>query len=139
LAVACAGGGRGRKRRGGRPHGGRREGEGGLCSEIEMVCGRGGKAGHAVELERPVSPSCSFATRSLVVGLSRGRYFEVAMGQGQAEVAVNTLRECARNGDWLCLKNVHLAVSWLPSLEKEVSKGAMLTEMKREVIREMVG
>lgn len=42
------------------------------------------------------------------------------MGQGQAEIAVNLLRECARNGEWLCLKNVHLAVSWLPSLEKEV-------------------
>ena len=42
------------------------------------------------------------------------------MGQGQAEVAVNLLRDCARSGDWLCLKNVHLAVSWLPSLEKEM-------------------
>ena len=36
------------------------------------------------------------------------------------EVAVGLLRDCARSGDWLCLKNVHLAVSWLPSLEKEV-------------------
>ena len=30
------------------------------------------------------------------------------------------LRECARTGDWLCLKNLHLVVSWLPTLEKEV-------------------
>ncbi|KAG1663699.1 hypothetical protein FOA52_013267 [Chlamydomonas sp. UWO 241] len=52
--------------------------------------------------------------------VGRERYHEVAMGQGQAEIAVNLLRECARNGEWLCLKNVHLAVSWLPSLEKEV-------------------
>lgn len=42
------------------------------------------------------------------------------MGQGQAEVALQLLRECARSGDWLCLKNLHLAVSWLPTLEKEV-------------------
>lgn len=42
------------------------------------------------------------------------------MGQGQAEKAVTLLRECAKNGDWLVLKNVHLAVSWLPSLEKEL-------------------
>lgn len=24
-------------------------------------------------------------------------------------------------GDWLCLKNLHLVVAWLPSLEKELS------------------
>ncbi|KAG2426397.1 hypothetical protein HYH02_014824 [Chlamydomonas schloesseri] len=52
--------------------------------------------------------------------MGKERYFEVAMGQGQAEKAVTLLRECAKNGDWLVLKNVHLAVSWLPSLEKEL-------------------
>jgi dynein heavy chain 2, cytosolic len=24
------------------------------------------------------------------------------------------------SGDWLCLKNLHLVVSWLPTLEKEI-------------------
>jgi dynein heavy chain 2 len=42
------------------------------------------------------------------------------MGQGQADIALNLLRDCTRSGDWLCLKNLHLAVSWLPTLEKEV-------------------
>jgi hypothetical protein len=40
------------------------------------------------------------------------------MGQGQADLAIQMLKECARNGDWLCLKNLHLVVSWLPVLEK---------------------
>lgn len=40
------------------------------------------------------------------------------MGQGQADVALATLRECSRNGDWLCLKNLHLVTAWLPLLEK---------------------
>lgn len=40
------------------------------------------------------------------------------MGQGQADVALGTLRECSRNGDWLCLKNLHLVTAWLPHLEK---------------------
>lgn len=40
------------------------------------------------------------------------------MGQGQADVAVATLRECSRNGEWLCLKNLHLVTAWLPLLEK---------------------
>lgn len=30
------------------------------------------------------------------------------MGQGQADVALQMLRECSINGDWLCLKNLHL-------------------------------
>jgi hypothetical protein len=42
------------------------------------------------------------------------------MGQGQADIALSLLRDCARSGEWLCLKNLHLAVSWLPTLEKEV-------------------
>ena len=40
------------------------------------------------------------------------------MGQGQADVAMQLLRECARNGHWLCLKNLHLVTAWLPLLEK---------------------
>uniref|UniRef100_A0A671UTR1 Cytoplasmic dynein 2 heavy chain 1 n=1 Tax=Sparus aurata TaxID=8175 RepID=A0A671UTR1_SPAAU len=45
----------------------------------------------------------------------------ISMGQGQADVALATLRECSRNGDWLCLKNLHLVTSWLPLLEKELN------------------
>ncbi|XP_038236236.1 cytoplasmic dynein 2 heavy chain 1 isoform X1 [Dermochelys coriacea] len=48
-------------------------------------------------------------------------YHQVAMGQGQADLAIQTLKECARNGEWLCLKNLHLVVSWLPILEKELN------------------
>lgn len=40
------------------------------------------------------------------------------MGQGQADLAIQTLKECARNGEWLCLKNLHLVIPWLPVLEK---------------------
>ncbi|CAM9367763.1 unnamed protein product [Discosporangium mesarthrocarpum] len=43
------------------------------------------------------------------------------MGGGQQEVAVSLLRAAAQVGDWVCLKNLHLVVSWLPSLEKELS------------------
>eukprot|EP00798_Chlamydomonas_sp_ICE-L_P023166 gene23167-30374_t len=50
----------------------------------------------------------------------RDKYHEVAMGQGQAEIAVQLLRDCARSGEWLVLKNMHLVVGWLPTLEKEV-------------------
>jgi dynein heavy chain 2 len=50
--------------------------------------------------------------------IGASRFHEVAMGQGQAEIAMNKLKECAQTGDWLCLKNLHLMVKWLESLEK---------------------
>jgi dynein heavy chain 2 len=52
--------------------------------------------------------------------MGRGRYHQLAMGQGQAEEAMRLLAECARTGDWLCLKNLHLVVAWLPTLEKDI-------------------
>eukprot|EP00049_Salpingoeca_infusionum_P001770 m.50835 g.50835 ORF g.50835 m.50835 type:complete len:4155 (+) comp11193_c0_seq1:125-12589(+) len=48
-------------------------------------------------------------------------FHEVAMGQGQSETAVTLLRECARKGEWLCLKNLHLVTHWLPELEQELA------------------
>ena len=49
------------------------------------------------------------------------RYHQVAMGQGQADIALQLLRESAVKGDWLCLKNLHLVTAWLPVLEKELN------------------
>ncbi|KAK9815706.1 hypothetical protein WJX72_008353 [[Myrmecia] bisecta] len=48
------------------------------------------------------------------------RYHQVAMGQGQTDAALQLLHACAQSGDWLCLKNLHLMVGWLPVLEKAV-------------------
>ena len=45
---------------------------------------------------------------------------EVAMGQGQAEVAIEKLKQSAKSGSWLCLKNLHLMTFWIPNLEKEL-------------------
>ncbi|XP_037123246.1 cytoplasmic dynein 2 heavy chain 1 isoform X1 [Syngnathus acus] len=53
--------------------------------------------------------------------VGRDHYHEISLGQGQADVALATLRECSRNGEWLCLKNLHLVTAWLPLLEKELN------------------
>ena len=47
---------------------------------------------------------------------------EVAMGQGQAEVAIEKLKQSAKSGSWLCLKNLHLMTFWIPILEKELHR-----------------
>jgi dynein heavy chain 2 len=44
----------------------------------------------------------------------------MAMSQGQVTVALDYLNAAARQGDWLCLKNLHLMTYWLPALEKEL-------------------
>ena len=48
------------------------------------------------------------------------RLDEVAMGQGQAELALSKLTEASKQGHWLCLKNLHLMTFWIPNLEKEL-------------------
>ena len=48
-------------------------------------------------------------------------YVEIAMGGGMEQVAIEALRDAAENGKWLCLKNLHLVIAWLPVLEKELS------------------
>jgi dynein heavy chain 2 len=51
--------------------------------------------------------------------VGREKFTALAMGGGQMETASKLLRECALQGSWLCLKNLHLVVAWLPQLEKE--------------------
>ncbi|XP_041357041.1 cytoplasmic dynein 2 heavy chain 1-like isoform X2 [Gigantopelta aegis] len=54
-----------------------------------------------------------------IIGLDK--YHQVAMGQGQADLAMQLLHESSQNGEWLCLKNLHLVTAWLPLLEKEIN------------------
>ncbi|XP_074649972.1 cytoplasmic dynein 2 heavy chain 1-like [Tubulanus polymorphus] len=53
--------------------------------------------------------------------IGQDKYHQVAMGQGQADIAMQLMRDCSRNGEWLCLKNLHLVTAWLPLLEKELN------------------
>ena len=54
-------------------------------------------------------------------GGGSGGFEEMAMGGGQQEEALRRLRRLAGTGGWLCLKNLHLVLSWLPTLEKELA------------------
>ena len=50
-----------------------------------------------------------------------GKFKQLAMGGQTTHAAVTMLHEAARSGAWLCLKNLHLVVHWVPTLEKELS------------------
>ncbi|KAG6550186.1 hypothetical protein Mapa_008144 [Marchantia paleacea] len=54
--------------------------------------------------------------------VGHSNYHQLAMGQGQAQEALKLLQESAKVGSWVCLKNLHLVVSWLPLLEKEIHR-----------------
>lgn len=43
------------------------------------------------------------------------------MGGGQQEEALRLLRQCAQNGEWLFLKNLHLVIPWVSQLQKELN------------------
>jgi len=51
------------------------------------------------------------------------KYTSVAIGSPEAfEQAETAIKQAARSGSWVLLKNVHLAPSWLVELEKTVYK-----------------
>jgi len=68
----------------------------------------------------PGSDPCQELNELAARTVGSSNLIELAMGQGQMELALQLLSECAREGKWLCLKNVHLVVSWLPKLEQEI-------------------
>lgn len=53
--------------------------------------------------------------------LKFSRKFEkVSLGQGQGPKAEKLLAAGMERGLWVCLQNCHLAVSWMPTLERIV-------------------
>lgn len=59
--------------------------------------------------------------------IGRNCYHELAMGGGQNEIAIETMKDAAAKGEWVCFKNLHLVTPWLTVLEKEFK---MLTPHK---------
>lgn len=55
-------------------------------------------------------------------GKASGGLRIISLGQGQGPIAERALDQAKKSGDWVCLQNCHLAVSWLPKLEQLVEQ-----------------
>lgn len=49
------------------------------------------------------------------------RYIELSVAQGQEREALDTVRNAARKGHWVCLKNIHLLPALIRDLETELN------------------
>ncbi len=57
-----------------------------------------------------------FATKEI----GKENYYEISMGAGEYDIILLKIKEAAKKGNWICLKNLHLSISWLSNLEKEI-------------------
>lgn len=55
----------------------------------------------------------------------------MSLGQGQGPIAEERIIAGRRNGDWVCLQNCHLSVSWLPKLER-IQEGMVASEVHED-------
>ena len=58
---------------------------------------------------------------SYLLGLAKEKEMDtrlkmLSLGQGQGRFAKELIFNGRKNGDWVCLQNCHLSVSWMPSL-----------------------
>jgi len=56
------------------------------------------------------------------VSSANGNFYNVSLGEGQEENALNSLSRASQAGGWVIIQNLHLMGTWLQALEKHIEK-----------------
>jgi dynein heavy chain len=54
------------------------------------------------------------------VSIADGSLINMSMGQGQEDIAIKALHNCAKQGHWIMVQNVHLMQTWLKVFERNL-------------------
>lgn len=54
------------------------------------------------------------------VTIADGSLINISMGQGQEDIAIKALHNCAKKGHWIMVQNVHLMQTWLKVFERNL-------------------
>jgi dynein heavy chain len=54
------------------------------------------------------------------VTIADGSLINISMGQGQEDIAIKALHNCAKQGHWIMVQNVHLMQTWLKVFERNL-------------------
>ena len=54
------------------------------------------------------------------LSIADGSLINISMGQGQEEIAIKALHNCAKKGHWIMVQNVHLMQTWLKVFERNL-------------------